>query len=251
MELFWLMIIINLLTFLWLTVTAFIRSVLWGILVLLFSPITAIAFGIVYFRDAKLPFLSYLASGILAIVAVVIMDAKELDALYKQSGMMPPSELSSPAGGTNAPTTNTAPLVTPNKDGNASPATTAASAPTDMAQGQVPLEEILNPTVQRPLPAKHADAPIDPLQVKKTTAPPPTTKIKHSQANQYIGRYFIVVMNNKVERCGILKRLDANNLYLQRKWHSTGDSAEFAVRRTQVKSIDVLKQGQTPPDCRK
>ncbi len=251
MELFWLMIIINLLFFLWLVIAGFTRSVLWGILVL-FIPFAVIAFGIAYFRDVKLPFLLYLATAVLAGVAVATMDTKELDALYEQSGMMSPSEMSSPAMNTGPNSQTAAPTaVTPNKEGTTSPATTTPAAPTDMAKAQVPLEEILNPTVQRPLPAKHADAPIDPLQVKKTTAPPPTTKIKHSQANKYMGRYFIVVMNNKVERCGILKRLDANNLYLQRKWHSTGDSAEFAVRRTQIKSIDVLKQGQTPPDCRK
>lgn len=263
MELFWVMVVVNLLFFLWLVVAAFTRSVLWGVLVLLPIPFTAIIFGIMYFRDVKLPFLLYLATGVFAGVAMAMMDVKELDILYKSAGMMSPSEMSSPIDSTDATAANSNPTVQPVvptgvtqiKEGTTTATTTApATAPavvTDKSKESTPFDENIDPYAQQPLPAKHADAPIDPLQIKKTVQPPPTTKIKPSQASKYMGRYFIVVMNNKLERCGILKRLDGNNLYLLRKWDSTGDSAEFAVSRARIKSIEVLKQGQTPPECRK
>ena len=247
MELFWLLIVIHLVVFLWLTVTAFTRSVLWGLLVLLI-PFAAIAYGIAYFRDVKLPFLLYIATGIFAVVALVMLDAKEVDALYKNAGLMAPSDMSSPMAGADSKTGPNVQLVPPtegtlNKDGTASPA-----MPTEMNKEQMPPQEGLKYGEQKPLPAKHADAAIDPLQIKKAAPPPSTVTISHNQASKYVGRYFIVVMSNKVERCGILKRHDAKNLYLQRKWNN--DSVEYTIRRDQIKTVKVLKQGDRPPPCK-
>jgi hypothetical protein len=266
MEVFLLMMVIHLLINLWLIVAAFTRSVMWGVLVLLFSPITAIAFGFAYFREVKLPFLLYLTTAVLAIITFVMLDQKEMEYLGRQTGLISPAQMSAPATGANTSTNSSTPNAqgtptaeAPGKDTNTLPTSTTPTlvtsptqtvppgATTGTGQEQVPFEELLNPTVQRPLPAKHADAPVDPLQIKKTVQPPATTRIKHGQAKNYIGRYFIVVMNNKVERCGILKRVDANNIYVQRKWNN--DSIEYTIRRDRIKAIDVLKQGQTPPAC--
>lgn len=46
----------------WLLVRAFKRSILWGLAVLLLSPITATLYGIIYWRDDKKPFLAYITS---------------------------------------------------------------------------------------------------------------------------------------------------------------------------------------------
>ena len=48
--------------FIWLVVVAFKRSALWGVLVLLFSPITAIIFAIQNWQESKKPFLVYIGS---------------------------------------------------------------------------------------------------------------------------------------------------------------------------------------------
>lgn len=52
--------IILLISYIWLAVVAFQRRVLWGVLVLLFSPITAIIFAFKYWLEAKKPFLVYI-----------------------------------------------------------------------------------------------------------------------------------------------------------------------------------------------
>ncbi len=50
--------------FIWLVIVAFQVSILWGILVFLFSPFTAVFFGIKYWFESKKAFLSYIISGV-------------------------------------------------------------------------------------------------------------------------------------------------------------------------------------------
>ena len=52
--------IILLASYIWLAVVAFRRGVLWGILILLLSPITAVIFAFKYWFEAKKPFLLYM-----------------------------------------------------------------------------------------------------------------------------------------------------------------------------------------------
>jgi hypothetical protein len=54
--------VVALIALIWLLVRAFKRSILWGLAVLLLSPITAILYGIIYWRDDKKPFLAYITS---------------------------------------------------------------------------------------------------------------------------------------------------------------------------------------------
>ncbi|HEC12346.1 MAG TPA: DUF308 domain-containing protein [Acidiferrobacteraceae bacterium] len=57
--------IVVLVSFIWLVVVAFKRHLGWGFAVLLLSPIAAIIFAIMYWREAKYPFLIYIvAAGI-------------------------------------------------------------------------------------------------------------------------------------------------------------------------------------------
>ena len=56
-----------LLTFIWLLVRAFGKHSGWGMAVLLFSPISAVAFGIKHWKSEKLPFLAYITTSVTAI----------------------------------------------------------------------------------------------------------------------------------------------------------------------------------------
>jgi len=56
-----------LVTFIWLLARAFGRHSGWGMAVLLFSPISAVAFGIKHWKDEKVPFLAYITTSITAI----------------------------------------------------------------------------------------------------------------------------------------------------------------------------------------
>lgn len=57
--------LIGLVSFIWLLVVAFKESILWGILVLLFSPLSAIAFSIYHWDTSKKPFLVYLTTTVI------------------------------------------------------------------------------------------------------------------------------------------------------------------------------------------
>ena len=56
-----------LLTFIWLLARAFGKHTGWGMAVLLFSPISAIAFGIKHWKYEKIPFLAYITTSTTAI----------------------------------------------------------------------------------------------------------------------------------------------------------------------------------------
>jgi hypothetical protein len=58
---------IALVTFIWLLARAFGRHTGWGMAVLLFSPVSAIAFGVKHWKDEKLPFLAYITTSVTAI----------------------------------------------------------------------------------------------------------------------------------------------------------------------------------------
>jgi len=58
---------VALVTFIWLLARAFGRHTGWGMAVLLFSPISAVTFGIKHWKDEKVPFLAYITSSVTAI----------------------------------------------------------------------------------------------------------------------------------------------------------------------------------------
>lgn len=65
--------LVNLIGFLWLVVTGFKRSVLWGLLVFLFSPLTAVIFALTNWFDARKPFVVYIVSLLLMVGTGVYM----------------------------------------------------------------------------------------------------------------------------------------------------------------------------------
>lgn len=60
--------LVGLASFVWLVIVAFRESLIWCLLVFFFSPISAIAFSIYHWDEAKKPFLIYLATTIILIV---------------------------------------------------------------------------------------------------------------------------------------------------------------------------------------
>lgn len=54
--------LVALFSLIWLIIRAFKKHILWGLAVLLLSPISALFFGIKYWRDEKKPFLAYMSS---------------------------------------------------------------------------------------------------------------------------------------------------------------------------------------------
>jgi hypothetical protein len=64
-----------LVAFIWLVARAFRKNNGWGILVLLFSPISAVFFGIKYWKADKVPFLAYIMSSTAAIALCLTLFA--------------------------------------------------------------------------------------------------------------------------------------------------------------------------------
>ena len=72
--------LVGLASFIWLVIVAFRESLIWCFLVFLFSPISAIAFSIYHWDEAKKPFLIYLAT-------TIILIAMFFNAFSKMGGM--------------------------------------------------------------------------------------------------------------------------------------------------------------------
>jgi hypothetical protein len=64
---------IALLALIWLSICAFRKHAVWGLLVLLFSPIAAAVFGIRHWADAKKPFLTYITTFTLTLSLAVYL----------------------------------------------------------------------------------------------------------------------------------------------------------------------------------
>ena len=96
-SLFTLAWILSLVGYLWLVVVAFKRSVLWGVLVLFFSPITAIIFSLMNWFDARKAFIVYISSFVLSIGVVIYIYGQvgvgnmQQIATRMQSGKLPPA----------------------------------------------------------------------------------------------------------------------------------------------------------------
>lgn len=272
MELFLLTLLVHLLINLWLIVSAFTRSVMWGILVLLFSPLAAIAYGITNFRDAKLPFLLYLASAVFAIATFLMITPQEWQVICEKTALCQPSDNAgfntpathsatpapgAPAVPTLAPTTPTAQTASPAN----SPAT-PTSAPTQVnlpPAKEVKAEPPVDPNKATAksdavkvddkdddpmanFPAKHSLVMEDPLEVKKAPPPKLTERIKPASVGKYLNRYLIITLTNKVERRGLLKKVTKSILTLERKWTVKGGTTSYSVERSRIKTIMVLKE---------
>jgi hypothetical protein len=62
-----------LVTFIWLLARAFGRHTGWGMAVLLFSPVSAVVFGIKHWKDEKAPFLAYITTSVTTIALLLYL----------------------------------------------------------------------------------------------------------------------------------------------------------------------------------
>ncbi|MBI3563384.1 MAG: hypothetical protein HY080_16895 [Gammaproteobacteria bacterium] len=276
MSLFLLSLAASMVFFIWLVIAAFTRSIVWGLIVLIFSPFAALAFGVAYFRDVKLPLLLYIVALVLSVVtfistipsywvgvcahtanpmcgilglATASADSKNkspVHPLLAAPSVVPtlpatlpavtPPPLTPPPLSAQPPVATPPPTVTP------LPAVTAPeAAKTEPANTTKPG----NASNMANFPAKNSDAPIDPLQVKRPEPPKNTETIKPGRVGKYLKRYLIVTLTNNTERRGILKKVNDNTLLLERHWIA-GGSESFTLDRARIKKIQVLKE--TPKD---
>lgn len=260
MELFALAILTYVVMYLWMTVAAFTRSVLWGVLVLLVSPLSALAFGAGYFRDVRLPFLLYIASLGFVITAFFMISPKEWQHLCERTdgalcvyGATATGKTSATATKPINPATTPAIVPTPNLNIAVTPSPSVQNVPAAAALTPTPAPVATaspTPTAQPTpnstdpmanFPKKHSLAKEDPLEVKRLEPEADTITITPAKVGKYLNRYLIITLRNKVERSGLLKKVDAEKLTLERKWEGKG-SQSFTVYRSQIKTIRVLKK---------
>lgn len=252
--------LVNVIGFIWLLIVAFQRSVLWGILVFLFSPFTAIIFAIMYWYEAKKPFLIYLLSSIVFFVGLFMFFSQpEVGGKFKEvyqkleSGEIEPNEAVGLMGEEPSSPADETP-VTP--DGKVEPqpgATdtemqleTIEQTPSADAQAATPPEEKTNPKETKPAEEETTRFPSpgtikpDPLAAKKTKQVSPTIRVKPENIGSYTGRYFIITTTDGNQHRGLLNKVTKSTLFLSRKLY--GGNFEYRVSRKKVKHVDMLKK---------
>jgi len=261
--------IVNFIAFIWLVIVGFQRSVLWGILVFLFSPLAALVFAIMHWLDAKKPFLLYIVSTIAMIVPIVMMlmqaDTRQLAQIMQgvESGEIRPNEAFEQYGkqepGTDAQTDPgmTPPDGTPQAteseimamadkqeqgetatDITNTPATSAkADTATQSADTNVSVDKKAEET--SPYPSPGVIKP-DPLMAKKKPTESPTIRINLEKIAAYKGRYFIITTTDGREQRGLLNKVTNTTLYLSRKLY--GGDFEYHIAKKKVKYVDMLKE---------
>lgn len=85
----------------------------------------------------------------------------------------------------------------------------------------------------------------DPLAQKKQKTEPKTTVISMSRVSRYIGHYFIITLKNGNQRRGLLRKVEASRLILDRKLY--GGNLQYRLRKTEIRSLHMLRH---PPEER-
>ena len=223
---------------LWLVGRAFSKHTVWGLAVLFLSPVTAVIFGIRYWRNEKGPFLVYLATFTLAVtLGLYVFTVK---------------------GGWDAVRTALHTQQYPNlqfNDGSGKMtfvhtklnAVREASVPDEMAASHHD-----QPTPTQPQPA---DSPaIDSGKATpekdsfKVTSAKPTgskkryraayVKIPTSMASDYIGMTVKVKRLNRPEQDCVLRKVTPTSLGFEQ--HTSGGILSFAYRHSEIEKLRVL-----------
>lgn len=276
--------LVNLIGFLWLVVTGFKRSVLWGLLVFLFSPLTAVIFALTNWFDARKPFVVYIVSLLLMVGTGVYMysevGTENMQKLSSrlQSGEIRPDEAMRliekailQAGPVDLFKEEPETIAPDSTDKTADVQTGVLAGPTAEpvmetepavpADAEVPVQAQVDTqddtpqetdttaaTAPPPPPPPAYPTPDrivpDPLAVRKEPRPEDSLQISLDKAGSYVGRYLIVEMKNGSQQRGLLARVDGKRLVLNRKLY--GGNMEYPLYTSQIKSIRVLKQGTEP-----
>lgn len=275
-SLFTLASIISVVGYLWLTVVAFKRSVPWGLLVLLLSPITAIIFSLTNWFDARKPFLIYIAAFVLMLGSAFAL-YNQVGVAFQQivqrqnSGELKPDEARrlmmnallghaipqpAKAAAEQAPVPAPVQAQAASEPGKPAPVpkteatpenmTTEAKAKTVTSVAQTPNKTAASPeaepAVEKPqvrIPNPDQAQP-DPLAQKRKKAEPNTIRVSLDTMSSHIGHYFIITLKSGNQQRGLLRKVDDKRLYLDRKLY--GGNFEYKVRKDQIKSIQMLKK---------
>jgi hypothetical protein len=271
--------ILNLAAFIWLVVTGFKRSVLWGILIFFLSPLTAIIFAVTNWYDAKKPFLAYILTSVLFLIPFFSLTS-QYDEEFAQrlaekveSGEIPQNEvgkyLQDPSllDELDEKQADMDGTVVLDQDGNPvvimpDPSDTSAdqSATGDAAGQQVetdtakasgkPVDEKAASEQQEQAEEgveeewsehpKPGQAKPDPLQIKKKTPEPESVRVSLNKISGYKGRYFIVTTKSGSEHRGILVKVTTSRIELERKIY--GGTFTYRILKKNIKRIDMLKK---------
>jgi hypothetical protein len=213
--------LVALLSFIWLIVIAFKKSVWWGLAVLLF-PIAAIIFAVLHWRKSKTPFLTNTVSGIAFIVLLVYMTVStgRLEMLRTvlefELGESEVQAVMQLFENTVAHTESSGMNKEPEEE----------------------LHEILD------LARRTLTPQIDENKIKTQTLAPqqdPTgyKPIAITEASNYIGMIMKVVGKNGVTHKGTLKKVSLDGLLFER-WMDNGKFT-FKLRTTNIKSLRVYR----------
>jgi hypothetical protein len=259
----------------WLVIVAFQRSVLWGIAAL-FVPFAALVFAIMYWQDAKKPFLiSLLASIAMGVSFAMVfpqMNSEQFAGVVEgmKSGEIKPNEAFEQIGkdpGTNLDAPPLSDEMNASVDG-ATPAAEVAidetSMPKDKTKGAVKdrgeqvtveevvdgsvqtnvVEELVAPTASKEKPASPYPSPgniqPDPLAVKKLKAESVTVSVKLENIATYKGRYFVITTKDGNQHRGLLKKVNASTLFLTRKLY--GGDFDYVLAKKKVAKVEMLKE---------
>lgn len=263
----------------WLVIVAFQRSVLWGIAAL-FVPFAALVFAIMYWRDAKTPFLiSLLASIAMGVSFAMVfpqMNADQFAGVVEgmKSGEIKPNEAfeqigKDPGANLDAPPLPDAMNTTvdgaaPTAESTAPVAIDETGMPKDKTKGaakdrgeQVTVEEVVDgsvqtnvveelvaPTASKEKPASPYPSPgnikPDPLAVKKLKEASATVNVKLENIATYKGRYFVITMKDGNQHRGLLKKVTDGSLFLTRKLY--GGDIDYSLAKKKVAKVEMLKE---------
>ena len=199
--------LINLVGFIWLVIVGFQRSVLWGILIFLFSPLAAIIFAITNWFDAKKPFLIYLLSSIVFIATIfMLLSQVGMSNLEKlstaiESGEIDPNEAygylqESESEGAEQQDPQTDPALLTDEQGTEVPQANGQDATEAGAVTTETTETIEQPEAEEESSAlfpSPGEVQPDPLAAKKQKRESPFVPVKLENIANYVGRYFVVV----------------------------------------------------------
>ena len=246
-------LLLHFITFVWLTIVAFKRSVLWGLLVFflsfLFAPIPAIIFAVTNWFDAKKPFLAYLLTMILVFVPLVMMAShydEQFWLTFKQkteSGEISDDQameyLFNPDAIYEQETETDTQSGTDPMDVTGEPQSATDAIGTD-ADSEVEEEpEVIVEQERSPYP-KAGDVKPDPLAAKKKAVPKDSVQVSLDRISNYKGRYFIVTTKSGSQHRGILVKVTKSRILLERKIY--GGTFNYKVLKSKIKRLDMLKK---------
>ncbi len=263
--------------FVWLVVVGFKRSILWGILIFLLSPFTAIAFAFTNWYEAKYAFLLHILSltAFLGVGYVLIADEIGLERIQKvstavESGQIKDNEfflyldpntllpgeedeeleagidldgdgiIDTPQKVITGEETTTTDGEKRVVDPIVTVDDTEITKLTESKEGEeleVIITEDKKPKLDYPTPGNIT---ADPLVAPKKKTESASVRVKLSKVNRYIGRYFIITTKKGTQHRGILVKVTKSRIILERKIY--GGTFRYKVSKKRIKRLDMFKK---------